>query len=102
MKLKIYWLLLVGYFFISGCSHVQWVKDTYDPVTQKRTGHQIISSSQIAYFSVRKDVWAIHDDITFNIGNSKQDPNFSSEFLGLFSKFIMEQSKSNILMEGNE
>jgi len=99
MGTKIYWLLLTVCFFISGCSHVQWVKNVYDPLTHKCTEHQIISSTQVMYFSQRKDIWAIHKEIAFSVGSTKQNPDFPPGFLDLFYKYVTTQADSNFMSE---
>ena len=99
MKRSIYklgWLLIC--LCLMSCSHSQWVKDTYDPVTQKKASHEIISSTQVMYFSQRKDIQASYRDLAFNVGNTKQNPEFPPGFLDLFYSYLVS-ADPNILLE---
>jgi len=82
---------------LGGCSHVQWVKDTYDPTTHRCLSHEIISSTQVMYFSNRKDIWAKHKQITFSVGSTKQAPEFPPGFLDLLYNIIAAQANTNLL-----
>jgi len=89
-----YILLLSVIFGISGCSHIQWVKNTYDPVTNKCTEHEIISSTQVMYFSDRKDVSAEYNKMKLTVGSTTQNPEFPPGFLDLFYDYLVKEKNT--------
>ena len=54
---------------LSGCYHAQYVKDTYE--NGERKTHEIISSTQVLYFSNKKNITVKYNDLDMTVGESE-------------------------------
>jgi len=82
-------VVLTVLFLFCGCSHQQFVRDTVDPVSGEKR-HEVISNTNVMYFSKYKDMSSTYDNLQFKIGEAEKKPDIPPELLKAFLLLVAE------------